>query len=392
MGRRNNKDSARTSEVTVTLVHGTYARNAAWTTSEGALHAALVGAGHRVVSFAWSGKNSHRARDRASSELAAHLESQIRDVPNAQQWIIAHSHGGNVALRAVAAVSESILSGVQISTIALATPFVHSRGRVLSIYQILMTVLFGIMLIAMGWSSMLNEPKTLIDWLSIIFALLFVATLTLCVAGLILHREKLGAGFRGRLVNSVHLMPAEAGQITVMRSAGDEASTFLTVGQFVGWLAGVTSRLLGSFRLWGFILITTQASVLLAVILDTRRLAFMQYVFAVPGLTLVALIVLLLSASLVFGVDGPFVSLFAFSSIEASPPGKAVLLQLEPFASEGRRLAHSRLYDDGRVIREILEAIRGSSLTSQRRVAHPRGTPQGKTENGPAKPPATWRL
>ncbi|WP_164492922.1 esterase/lipase family protein [Streptomyces lydicus] len=351
MGRRINRNSGGTADVTVTLVHGTYARNAAWTSSEGALHATLSGAGYRVVPFSWSGKNSHRARDRATSELVTHLESQMAATPKARQWIVAHSHGGNVALRAMEAVDKSV------STITLATPFIHSRGRDVPIHQALMTALFGILLISLACTSALTEPKAWIDWTIISFAALLCLMLALCAVGLAMHRKKLGRGFRSKLVTSIHSPSTVVSRTTVIRSAGDEASTFLVAGQFIGWLTGASSRLFGSFKLWTFILLTTQASILAAAALHTRRLAFMQYFFAVPGLALVALITLLLSSSLVFGIDGPFVSLFGFSSVEASPPGKAVLMQLEPFAPQGRRLAHSRLYDDERVIREVLQVI-----------------------------------
>ncbi|NEE17283.1 hypothetical protein G3M58_63795 [Streptomyces sp. SID7499] len=330
-----------------------------------------------MASFAWSGKNSHRARDQATSELVAHLESSIQEDPKAWRWIIAHSHGGNIALRAKMAVEQSNTRTIPLSVVTLATPFIHSRGRVVSFYQSMMTALFGVLLIAGGWAGVLSEPRTVIDWILFSFASLFAMMVTLCVVGLVMHREKLGTGFRDKLVHSVNCPSVDVHQIAVVRSAGDEASTLLVAGQFVGWFTGVTGRILGSLGLWSFIILTTQASFLLAVALDTRKLAFMQYVFAAPGLTLVALITLLLSSSLVFGVDGPFVSLFAFSSVEASPPGKALMMQLEPFASRGGRLAHSRLYEEERVIREIVDMIRGSAVTEGHPASNSRKRQQG---------------
>lgn len=83
-------------------------------------------------------------------------------------------------------------------------------------------------------------------------------------------------------------------------------------------------------------------------------------VFPLPGFAIVTVIATMLGASVVFGLDGPFVCLFAFSSAEAAPPGEATLLQLEPSA-ERRGLAHSRLYQDDQVIRGIVETIRKSS-------------------------------
>ena len=65
--------------IVVTLVHGTYARGAAWTKEGSALRSqiaeALVGHGrdaHFDV-FEWSERNTHKARIKAGYELAAHI-------------------------------------------------------------------------------------------------------------------------------------------------------------------------------------------------------------------------------------------------------------------------------------------------------------------------------
>jgi pimeloyl-ACP methyl ester carboxylesterase len=54
-----------------------------------------------IRSFPWSGNNSFIARDKAAAALAAELLKQNEDFPKSRQVIIAHSHGGNVALRAL---------------------------------------------------------------------------------------------------------------------------------------------------------------------------------------------------------------------------------------------------------------------------------------------------
>ena len=51
--------------------------------------------------FIWSGANSIRERDKAARELAEHVRAKQLEFPHSTQVVIAHSHGGNVALRAL---------------------------------------------------------------------------------------------------------------------------------------------------------------------------------------------------------------------------------------------------------------------------------------------------
>jgi hypothetical protein len=67
----------------ITLVHGTFARDARWTLQDSALSAALRKAGCHVTRFAWSGRNSHRARSQAAGDLVEHLRQQLAEHPRA---------------------------------------------------------------------------------------------------------------------------------------------------------------------------------------------------------------------------------------------------------------------------------------------------------------------
>src|SRR5262249_8221491 len=71
------------------------------------------------------GANSVHARDRAASELSEELRKDLQD-PNATAVIIAHSHGGNVALRALQDL-ESMAGRIRVIT--LATPFLRVVAR-----------------------------------------------------------------------------------------------------------------------------------------------------------------------------------------------------------------------------------------------------------------------
>ncbi|WP_201841412.1 hypothetical protein [Microvirga zambiensis] len=75
--------------------------------------------------FRWSGANSIEERQNASALLAKTLDKSVAAAPETLHFIIAHSHGGNVALDARQAMSETALN---VHIVTLATPF-------LSIYQ-----------------------------------------------------------------------------------------------------------------------------------------------------------------------------------------------------------------------------------------------------------------
>jgi hypothetical protein len=86
----------------------------------------LLGPGVQFVPFLWSGANTIRARHEASLQLTAQLRADRERDPQVRQLVIAHSHGGNVALRAIDLLGEP----VPLAT--LATPFLSIRRRALS--------------------------------------------------------------------------------------------------------------------------------------------------------------------------------------------------------------------------------------------------------------------
>lgn len=86
----------------------------------------LLGPGVQFAPFLWSGANTIRARHEASLQLAAQLRVDRERDPQARRLVIAHSHGGNVALRAIDLLGEP----VPLAT--LATPFLSIRRRALS--------------------------------------------------------------------------------------------------------------------------------------------------------------------------------------------------------------------------------------------------------------------
>ena len=86
---------------------------------------------HKITPLLWSGANSIFVRDRTANVLAEYLSAEHTEHPQATQLVIAHSHGGNIALRALHHLHQrdaSQLYGADSANplvVTLATPFVE---------------------------------------------------------------------------------------------------------------------------------------------------------------------------------------------------------------------------------------------------------------------------
>ena len=87
----------------VTLIHGTFARNAEWTQAGSRLCRTIERhfAGQvQLRRFDWTGRNSFRAREQGAAGLAQDLASARARWPGVPHYLVGHSHGGSVALGA----------------------------------------------------------------------------------------------------------------------------------------------------------------------------------------------------------------------------------------------------------------------------------------------------
>ena len=112
----------------ITLVNGTWAPHAPWMQTDSPfcrqLEAELKkrgATGVTILSLSWRGRNTHQERRTASVQLRRHLLAQLLQDQSARHYVIAHSHGGNVALRAVCG-SPTLRRELQ-GIVAIATPF-----------------------------------------------------------------------------------------------------------------------------------------------------------------------------------------------------------------------------------------------------------------------------
>jgi pimeloyl-ACP methyl ester carboxylesterase len=108
--------------VHIALVHGTWARKSTWTAADSPFRCGLERGLPQRVHFhtpSWSGRNWDRDRDAAARELATELRDLWQDAPRGRRFLVCHSHGGNIGIRAAVELQD-ILSGV----ICLNTPFI----------------------------------------------------------------------------------------------------------------------------------------------------------------------------------------------------------------------------------------------------------------------------
>ena len=112
----------------VTLVHGTFSPSAAWTQTNSDFSNELRKhlPGVVIRRFQWSGNNSPSARHLASLELLCYLETISNEFCGCEHYIVAHSHGGSVALHCLQNVElQPHVAGV----ICMNTPFLKYAPR-----------------------------------------------------------------------------------------------------------------------------------------------------------------------------------------------------------------------------------------------------------------------
>jgi hypothetical protein len=119
----------KTAAYVITLVHGTWAQDAEWPNENGPLARKLREAlGGRVIirRFGWSGGNSYMARQQAGNDLRQRLSEDVQRHRDAHHFVVAHSHGGNVALYAL---NDPRLAKSMSGLVTLATPFLTCAPR-----------------------------------------------------------------------------------------------------------------------------------------------------------------------------------------------------------------------------------------------------------------------
>jgi len=218
--------------IIVTFVHGTFARDAKWTQPDAPLSVHIrkaLGEDVYINVFNWSGKNSVYARTNGARHLAWHLETLQSHHPKARHYVIAHSHGGNVALYAASIMQHCKIAGI----VCLSTPFLQARARNVSMLngqnlQVAIGLLFGtitfLITVAFGAGWLWKIGLTLASSVQGgIFATLI---------GKIVHAF---APLAEPLAKKINASVPDGTDILIVRAVGDEASFVLGAAQLLSW-------------------------------------------------------------------------------------------------------------------------------------------------------------
>ncbi len=232
----------------ITLVHGTFAPDAAWTRDGSSLRRALAERLPNAAfhAFAWSGANAYADRAEAARSLALFLDQRVAAAPAAVHAVIAHSHGGNIALHA----GKHTTRAESLANVAcLATPFIAATPIKRGLFDgVLLWALCALVVAAVGattgyFGSALLRQLGFSEAMSVLT--LLPAILLWAALGpwwlFAFVKRRMAAGAKERLAELTWpVLPAT--RLLVVGYAFDEARTYLD------YLNRGTSRL--SRRLW----------------------------------------------------------------------------------------------------------------------------------------------
>jgi hypothetical protein len=232
--------------VVVTLVHGTWARRADWTTASSPLCRTICEVAHgpvRFEQFLWSGRNTITSRRKAVTRLISQLEASQSRWPHARHFVIGHSHGGNIAFQAM---RERSVAARIVGLACLSTPFLCVSPRELG----------PVGRIALWWF-----PVVLALFCLAPVVKLFPSPIEDTVGGIALIIA-LGFGFlvsprltrfATTVADVLQYPDMPPSRVLIIRTFGDEASAALGAAHMISWIAELvwftTSRFLGALLL-----------------------------------------------------------------------------------------------------------------------------------------------
>lgn len=226
---------------------------------------------HKITPLLWSGANSIFVRDKTAHVLAEHLSAEHAEHPQATQLIIAHSHGGNIAVRALHHLkqrdaSPSCAESANPLVVTLATPFIEVHpadfgNRPAWVRIALWIAIIGLHLFSMVGLVYLLERWGLFDdkYFEVTFWA-FVAVSALCFGFIVLwgfwwvsERAATARQHQVQALNDATQLGdlASTQRLLIIRAIDDEASLILALGTILNYLTTrlivTTSLLFGLF-------------------------------------------------------------------------------------------------------------------------------------------------
>lgn len=179
----------------------------------------------------WSGRNSVRARSKAAAALRERILEAQRTHPHLGQIIVAHSHGGNVALQALAHFPA--LKGL-LGVATMGTPLLQFRERPLDAFEQDSLKCFGgvIGFFLTMFALWLLDPAPGISTLSVIVISLALFLSSLALMWKLVERLKRWSKsiLRGAPMPAMDDLPP----VFLLRVQNDEAERALTLAKSFG--------------------------------------------------------------------------------------------------------------------------------------------------------------
>ena len=393
----------------VTLVHGTWAKDAAWLKEDSKLCQGLsrIEPPPIIRSFHWSGRNSHDARLQAARALTKQLGETSAEHPLAEHHLIGHSHGGNVALYALrdSAVCDRIAS-----VVCLATPFIHAQARPIEPVFLVLRVLI---------CSLVLAPGIILMILSLLFALLAVLAVPesplatflsntglaflLVLAGLGLSGFLVWGGtrvarrlyrwllallgpwierYQGKLVKDYNHRAPRPVPVLNAQVERDEPALWLRAlrwasepqgdSRMVIVIAALFALTLGAGFVWQFINDASTTESLFSIVFYATFMVVSMIVvwlimlvlgFVFSHLIFIAMPLLIRAHSGGFGEWSLIANWLVLIEARIEPAG-SYLLDSFRITAQGKGLRHSQVYEDDRVIERIGQWLTNKTLSS----------------------------
>ena len=323
-------------QLLITTVHGTWGRgfrprpqrdNRQWF-EEGSpflarLSSELGDIPHKITPLLWSGANSIFVRDETAHVLAEHLSAEHAEHPQATQLVIAHSHGGNIALRALHHLRKrdaSQLCGAESANplvVTLATPFIEVQpadfgnrppairlGVLYAMAYLVVTVVLFI------WGvPRLNEfVTTVLKLMGLVlrlppldeFGTLIAALLALpfAISGFLWWQHG-RAPARQRHIDDLNdatrlgeVVSAQAQRLLIIRAIDDEASLTLALGTILGYATTAIIVAICTIISFTFTHLNIKSFQLITSFLEWKIVTLAAYIISVLILSLFGILML----------------------------------------------------------------------------------------------------
>lgn len=225
------------------LVHGTFARNAAWTKEDSILRLKLENHfGKENITFdafQWPGNNQFMLRRRESKRLSNRIKKLLSKY-NENLILLCHSHGGNIA---VDAIKNNSTDNDRINIVLFNTPYIYflqrDGGRAISsfllsilVFSSLLTIYSLIEAFDSGWDRLLQSSTSI--------ALLFFSGIIFSIfLALFLFRKKIrsiGEGWSKRAEKFTRSSKIANARLLSINTAGDEVFNFFNLLETIAGL------------------------------------------------------------------------------------------------------------------------------------------------------------